>query len=109
MEISIYFKMNDMDTRKFKRTLIVVDERSSATYIEGCIAPFYDTNHLHATVVDLYCTKGATIKYSTVNNWYVGDEECRRGIYNFIMKICLCDGDKSRNFWICVETGLTIT
>lgn len=65
------------------------------TYIEGCTTPFSDTNYLHATIVDLYCTEGATIKYSTVNNWHVGDEECRRGIYNFITKRGLCDRDKS--------------
>ena len=65
------------------------------TYIEGCTAPFYDTNHIHATVVYLYFTKGETIKYFTVKNWYVGDEKCGRGIYNFITKRGLCDGDKS--------------
>lgn len=84
-------------------------ERSSVTYIEGCIAPFYDTNHLRATVVDLYCTEGETIKYSTINNWYVRDEECRHGIYNFIMKRGLCDGGKSRISCTWVEIGLTIT
>ena len=69
------------------------------TYIEGFIAQFYDTNHLHATVLDLYCTEGATIKYSIVNNWYIGDEECIRGIYNVIMKSDLCNGDKSGISW----------
>ena len=83
-----------MKTRQFERTFIFVDERSSVTYIEGCTTPFYDTNHLHATVVGLYCTEGAMIKYSNVKNWYVGDEECRCRIYNFITKIGLCDGDK---------------
>ena len=88
-----------MDTRQFERTHIVVDERSSMTYIEGCTAPFYCTNHLHATVVDLYCTEGAMIKFSTVKNWHVEDEEYRHGIYNFIKKIILCNGDKSRVSW----------
>jgi len=69
------------------------------TYIEGCTTPFDDTNHLHAIVVDLYCTEGETINYYTVKNWYVGDEEYIHGIYNFIMKRGLCDGDKSRISW----------
>ena len=69
------------------------------TNIEGCTAPFYDTNHLHAIVVDLYCTKGEMIKYYTVKNLYVGDEECECGIYNFIMKKGLCDGEKLRIAW----------
>lgn len=69
------------------------------TYIEGCTAPFYETNHLHATVVDVYCTEGATIKYYTVKDWYVRDEEYRCGIYNFITKRGLCNADKSRISW----------
>ena len=69
------------------------------TYVEGRTTPFYDTNHIHATIVDLYCIEGATIKYSIVKNWYVRDKECKRGIYNFITKSGLCDGDKSRISW----------
>lgn len=66
------------------------------TYIKGLTAPFYDTNHVHVTIVDIYCTEGETVKYSTVKNWYVGDEECRHGIYKFTAKIGLCNVDKSR-------------
>jgi len=77
MEISTYFRMNEMETKQFERNFIVVDKRSAVTYIEGCTTTFYDTNHIHATVMDLYCTKGATIKYSTLKKLYVVDEECR--------------------------------
>jgi len=109
MDISTYFRINAMETGQFERTLIVADERSSVRYLEGCTAPSYDKNQLHAAVVELYCAEGAEIKYSTVQNWYAGDEEGKGGIYNFVTKRGLCDGDKSRISWTQVETGSAIT
>uniref|UniRef100_A0A0D6R7X3 Fe-S cluster assembly protein SufB n=1 Tax=Araucaria cunninghamii TaxID=56994 RepID=A0A0D6R7X3_ARACU len=109
MEISTYFRINAMETGQFERTLIVADERSYVGYLEGCTAPAYDTNQLHAAVVELYCAEGAEIKYSTVQNWYAGDEEGRGGIYNFVTKRGLCDGNNSKISWTQVETGSAIT
>ncbi|CAM6017812.1 unnamed protein product [Sphagnum balticum] len=109
MEISTYFRINAMETGQFERTLIVADERSFVSYLEGCTAPSYDKNQLHAAVVELYCAEGAEIKYSTVQNWYAGDAEGKGGIYNFVTKRGLCDGDKSKISWTQVETGSAIT
>lgn len=97
MEISTYFRINDRETGQFERTLIIADERSYVSYLEGCTAPSYDKNQLHAAVVELYCHEGAEIKYSTVQNWYAGDEEGNGAIYNFVTKTGLCQG-KGRKF-----------
>ncbi|KAI5656803.1 hypothetical protein M9H77_25596 [Catharanthus roseus] len=109
MQISTYFRINAMETGQFERTLIVADEGSFVEYLEGCTAPSYDTNQLHAAVVELYCHKGAEIKYSTVQNWYAGDEEGRGGIFNFVTKRGLCAGFRSKISWTQVETGSAIT
>jgi len=109
MEISTYFRINAMETGQFERTLIVADERSFVSYLEGCTAPSYDKNQLHAAVVELYCAEGAEIKYSTVQNWYAGDAEGKGGIYNFVTKRGLCDGNRSKISWTQVETGSAIT
>ncbi|OIT05722.1 PREDICTED: UPF0051 protein ABCI8, chloroplastic-like [Nicotiana attenuata] len=109
MQISTYFRINAMETGQFERTLIVADEGSFVEYLEGCTAPSYDTNQLHAAVVELYCHEGAEIKYSTVQNWYAGDEEGRGGIYNFVTKRGLCAGARSKISWTQVETGSAIT
>nr|QSQ68582.1 chloroplastic abci8 protein [Puya raimondii] len=109
MEISTYFRINDRETGQFERTLIVADERSYVSYLEGCTAPSYDRNQLHAAVVELFCHDGAEIKYSTVQNWYAGDEEGRGGIYNFVTKRGRCAGKGSRISWTQVETGSAIT
>ncbi|KAK8935747.1 hypothetical protein KSP39_PZI013801 [Platanthera zijinensis] len=109
MEISTYFRINDKETGQFERTLIIADERSYVSYLEGCTAPAYDKNQLHAAVVELYCAEGAEIKYSTVQNWYAGDEEGKGGIYNFVTKRGICAGKKSKISWTQVETGSAIT
>jgi FeS assembly protein SufB len=109
MEISTYFRINAMETGQFERTLIVCDDNAYVSYLEGCTAPAYDKNQLHAAVVELYCASGAEIKYSTVQNWYAGDTEGKGGIYNFVTKRGLCDGAKSKISWTQVETGSAIT
>lgn len=109
MEISTYFRINAMETGQFERTLIVAEERSFVSYLEGCTAPAYDKNQLHAAVVELYCAEGAEIKYSTVQNWYAGDGQGNGGIYNFVTKRGLCDGASSKISWTQVETGSAIT
>ncbi|CAO1946462.1 unnamed protein product [Urochloa humidicola] len=109
MEISTYFRINDKETGQFERTLIVADERSKVSYLEGCTAPAYDSNQLHAAVVELVCEEGAEIKYSTVQNWYSGDEEGKGGIYNFVTKRGRCKGRGSKISWTQVETGSAIT
>ncbi|KAL3850863.1 hypothetical protein ACJIZ3_012745 [Penstemon smallii] len=109
MQISTYFRINALETGQFERTLIVADEGSFVEYLEGCTAPSYDTNQLHAAVVELYCHAGAEIKYSTVQNWYAGDENGKGGIYNFVTKRGLCAGLKSKISWTQVETGSAIT
>ncbi|XP_073151401.1 iron-sulfur cluster assembly SufBD family protein ABCI8, chloroplastic [Henckelia pumila] len=109
MQISTYFRINAMETGQFERTLIVADEGSSVEYLEGCTAPSYDTNQLHAAVVELYCHTGAEIKYSTVQNWYAGDAQGKGGIFNFVTKRGLCAGARSRISWTQVETGSAIT
>jgi Fe-S cluster assembly protein SufB len=109
MELSTYFRINAMNTGQFERTLIVADEGSYVSYLEGCTAPMRDENQLHAAVVELVAMKDAQIKYSTVQNWYPGDEEGRGGIYNFVTKRGACRGDNAKISWTQVETGSAIT
>jgi Fe-S cluster assembly protein SufB len=109
MELSTYFRINAAETGQFERTLIVADEGSTVSYLEGCTAPVRDTNQLHAAVVELVALKNARIKYSTVQNWYPGDKEGRGGIYNFVTKRGICAGENARISWTQVETGSAIT
>ncbi|CAN5318173.1 Fe-S cluster assembly protein SufB [soil metagenome] len=109
MELSTYFRINEAKTGQFERTLIVADEGSHVSYLEGCTAPMRDENQLHAAVVELVALEGAEIKYSTVQNWYPGDEEGRGGVYNFVTKRGDCRGDDSKISWTQVETGSAIT
>ncbi|UXE68442.1 MAG: Fe-S cluster assembly protein SufB [Chryseotalea sp. WA131a] len=109
MELSTYFRINAANTGQFERTLIVADEGSYVSYLEGCTAPMRDENQLHAAVVELYAMKDAEIKYSTVQNWYPGDKNGKGGIYNFVTKRGLCFGDHSKISWTQVETGSAIT
>ena len=109
MELSTYFRINSDDAGQFERTLIVAEEGSSVSYLEGCTAPMFDTNQLHAAVVELVALDDASIKYSTVQNWYAGDENGKGGIYNFVTKRGLCKGRRSRISWTQVETGSAIT
>ena len=109
MELSTYFRINAMNTGQFERTLIVADEDSYVSYLEGCTAPMRDENQLHAAVVELYAHKGAQIKYSTVQNWYPGDKEGKGGIYNFVTKRGICAGRASKISWTQVETGSAVT
>ncbi|KAE8696752.1 UPF0051 protein ABCI8 [Hibiscus syriacus] len=109
MSISTYSQINELETGQFERTLIVADEGSSVEYLEGCTAPSYDRNQLHSAVFELHCAEGAEIKYSTMQNWYAGDEEGKGGIYNFFTKRGLCAGDQSKISWTQVETGSAIT
>ena len=109
MELSTYFRINAANTGQFERTLIVAEDNSHVSYLEGCTAPMRDENQLHAAVVELVALEGAEIKYSTVQNWYPGDEQGRGGIYNFVTKRGLCKGRKSKISWTQVETGSAIT
>ncbi|MEM7727054.1 MAG: Fe-S cluster assembly protein SufB [Cyanobacteria bacterium P01_A01_bin.45] len=109
MELSTYFRINNGDTGQFERTLIVAEEGSYVSYLEGCTAPMYDSNQLHAAVVELVALDNAEIKYSTVQNWYAGNEEGKGGIYNFVTKRGLCKGVNSKISWTQVETGSAIT
>ena len=109
MELSTYFRINAMNTGQFERTLIVADEGAYVSYLEGCTAPMRDENQLHAAVVELVALGGATIKYSTVQNWYPGDEHGKGGIYNFVTKRGKCEGERSKISWTQVETGSAIT
>ncbi|MEM6962422.1 MAG: Fe-S cluster assembly protein SufB, partial [Myxococcota bacterium] len=109
MELSTYFRINAANTGQFERTLIIADEGSYVSYLEGCTAPMRDENQLHAAVVELVALKDAEIKYSTVQNWYPGDENGVGGIYNFVTKRGLCEGDRSKISWTQVETGSAIT
>ncbi len=109
MELSTYFRINNGDSGQFERTLIVAEEGSSVSYLEGCTAPMYDTNQLHAAVVELVALDNADIKYSTVQNWFAGDENGKGGIYNFVTKRGLCAGVNSKISWTQVETGSAIT
>jgi Fe-S cluster assembly protein SufB len=109
MELSTYFRINAQETGQFERTLIVAEEGSYVSYLEGCTAPQRDENQLHAAVVELVALDDAEIKYSTVQNWYPGDEEGRGGIYNFVTKRGACRGKRSKISWTQVETGSAIT
>jgi Fe-S cluster assembly protein SufB len=109
MELSTYFRINNGDSGQFERTLIVAEENSHVSYLEGCTAPMFDTNQLHAAVVELVALENAEIKYSTVQNWYAGDENGKGGIYNFVTKRGLCQGKNSKISWTQVETGSAIT
>lgn len=109
MELSTYFRINAANTGQFERTLIIAEEGSHVSYLEGCTAPMRDENQLHAAVVELVALKDAEIKYSTVQNWYPGDEEGKGGIYNFVTKRGDCRGDNSKISWTQVETGSAIT
>ncbi|MYG50895.1 MAG: Fe-S cluster assembly protein SufB, partial [Rhodospirillaceae bacterium] len=109
MELSTYFRINAKGTGQFERTLIIADEGSYVSYLEGCTAPMRDENQLHAAVVELVTLKDAEIKYSTVQNWYPGDETGKGGIYNFVTKRGACRGDDSKIRWTQVETGSAIT
>ena len=109
MELSTYFRINAENTGQFERTLIVADEGSYVSYLEGCTAPMRDENQLHAAVVELVALDDAEIKYSTVQNWYPGDADGKGGIYNFVTKRALCQGKNSKVSWTQVETGSAIT
>jgi Fe-S cluster assembly protein SufB len=109
MELSTYFRINTQNTGQFERTLIIADEGSYVSYLEGCTAPQRDENQLHAAVVELIALEGAEIKYSTVQNWYPGDKDGKGGIYNFVTKRGICRGSNSKISWTQVETGSAIT
>jgi len=110
MELSTYFRINEKETGQFERTLIIAEEGSYVSYLEGCTAPAFDTNQLHAAVVELVAMEGAEIKYSTVQNWYAGDPKTGKGgIYNFVTKRGLCAGNRSKISWTQVEAGAAIT
>ena len=109
MELSTYFRINEAMTGQFERTLLIADEGSYVSYLEGCTAPIRDENQMHAAVVELVAHKDAEIKYSTVQNWYPGDKHGKGGIYNFVTKRGLCEGSGSKISWTQVETGSAIT
>lgn len=109
MELSTYFRINEISTGQFERTLIVADVDSYVSYLEGCTAPMRDENQLHAAVVELVALDGAQIKYSTVQNWYPGDKDGKGGIYNFVTKRGACRGKRSKISWTQIETGSAIT
>jgi len=109
MELSTYFRINARNSGQFERTLLIADEGAYVSYLEGCTAPMRDENQLHAAVVELVARKDATIKYSTVQNWYPGDENGKGGIYNFVTKRGKCDGANAKISWTQVETGSAIT
>lgn len=109
MELSTYFRINAANTGQFERTLIVADEGSYVSYLEGCTAPMRDENQLHAAVVEIFAAENAEVKYSTVQNWYPGDKNGKGGIYNFVTKRGICAGDRAKISWTQVETGSAIT
>ena len=109
MELSTYFRINAENTGQFERTLIIADDKSYVSYLEGCTAPKRDENQLHAAVVELVALEEAEIKYSTVQNWYPGDKDGKGGIYNFVTKRGICEGNRSKISWTQVETGSAIT
>jgi len=109
LELSTYFRINDKDSGQFERTLIIAEKNSSVNYLEGCTAPQFSENQLHAAIVELIAFENASIKYSTVQNWYSGDEKGVGGIYNFVTKRGLCIGKNSKISWTQVETGSSIT
>ena len=109
IDLSTYFRINSAGTGQFERTLVIADEGASVSYLEGCTAPQRDENQLHAAVVELIAMEDAEIKYSTVQNWYAGDEKGAGGIYNFVTKRGLCAGRNSHISWTQVEAGSAIT
>ena len=109
LDLSTYFRINDQKSGQFERTLIIAEKNSQVNYLEGCTAPQYDTNQLHAAVVELIALENANIKYSTVQNWYSGNEFGKGGVYNFVTKRGLCAGSNSKISWTQVETGSSIT
>jgi Fe-S cluster assembly protein SufB len=109
MELSTYFRINAANTGQFERTLIVAEDNSYVSYLEGCTAPMRDENQLHAAIVEIVAMEGAEIKYATVQNWYPGNKEGKGGIYNFVTKRGICEGDNSKISWTQVETGSAIT
>jgi Fe-S cluster assembly protein SufB len=109
MELSTYFRINAAGTGQFERTLIIADEGSYVSYLEGCTAPSRDENQLHAAVVEIFTHENAEVKYSTVQNWYPGDKEGKGGVYNFVTKRGICFGDNSKISWTQVETGSSVT
>lgn len=109
MELSTYFRINAVNTGQFERTLIIADDESYVSYLEGCTAPQRDENQLHAAIVEIVAMKNADVKYSTVQNWYPGDKEGKGGIYNFVTKRGICKGENSHISWTQVETGSAIT
>lgn len=109
MELSTYFRINAAGTGQFERTLIIADESSYVSYLEGCTAPSRDENQLHAAVVEIFCHESAEVKYSTVQNWYPGDKDGKGGVFNFVTKRGLCFGDNSKISWTQVETGSAVT
>ena len=109
MELSTYFRINAANTGQFERTLIIAEDGSYVSYLEGCTAPMRDENQLHAAVVEIFAAKNAEVKYSTVQNWYPGDENGKGGIYNFVTKRGICFGNNSKISWTQVETGSAVT
>ncbi|CAK8988261.1 unnamed protein product [Durusdinium trenchii] len=109
MEISTYFRINNKESGQFERTLLIADEQSYVSYLEGCTAPMFDSKQLHAAVVELHAAEGAEIKYSTVQNWYAGDKNGKGGILNLVTKRGVCEGKKSKISWTQVETGSAVT
>jgi len=109
VELSTYFRINAANTGQFERTLIVAEDDSYVSYLEGCTAPMRDENQLHAAVVEIYAAKNAEVKYSTVQNWYPGDKDGKGGIYNFVTKRGICAGDYAKIAWTQVETGSAVT
>lgn len=109
MELSTYFRINSANTGQFERTLLIADEESYVSYLEGCTAPSRDENQLHAAIVEIIAEKSAEVKYSTVQNWYPGDKNGVGGIFNFVTKRGICLGDNSKISWTQVETGSAIT
>ena len=109
MELSTYFRINSANTGQFERTLLIADEESYVSYLEGCTAPSRDENQLHAAIVEIIAEKSAEVKYSTVQNWYPGDKEGRGGVFNFVTKRGMCRGESSKISWTQIETGSAIT
>jgi Fe-S cluster assembly protein SufB len=109
MELSTYFRINSANTGQFERTLLIADEESYVSYLEGCTAPQRDENQLHAAIVEIIAEKNAEVKYSTVQNWYPGDKEGKGGIFNFVTKRGMCKGENSKISWTQIETGSAIT
>jgi Fe-S cluster assembly protein SufB len=109
MELSTYFRINAANTGQFERTLLIADEESYVSYLEGCTAPSRDENQLHAAIVEIIAEKNSEVKYSTVQNWYPGDKDGKGGIFNFVTKRGMCRGENSKISWTQIETGSAIT